>query len=74
MGLGNVRIYSFMPHLDGTVHSNTVICLDIAILKSFFFNGSQDYVVFLRLQRTKMFLTTKYVGRQPRRDMSRLPT
>ena len=33
-GLSHIKIHSFLPHLGGTVHSNTVICLDIAILKS----------------------------------------
>ena len=50
-GVSCIRIHYLLPHIGGTVHSNTVICLDIAILRSFF-KGSQCYIVIF-LQHNK---------------------
>ena len=63
-----VYIHSILPHLGGTFHGNTVICLDIAILRSFLQGKSMLSNCFSFYSIIKMFPTAKYVGRQPRGD------
>ena len=66
--VAGIYIHSILPHLGGTVHSNTVICLDIAILRSFLQGKSMLCSCFSFYSTIKMFPTAKYVGRQPRGD------
>ena len=67
-GVSCFKIHSLLPHIGGTVHSNTVICLDIAILRSFLQGKSMLCSCFSFYGIIKMFPTARYVGRQPRGD------
>ena len=50
VGLIHITFHSFVPHLGVIVHSNTVICLDIAILRSFLQEKSRFCCLLLCLQ------------------------
>ena len=67
-GVSCIKIHSLLPHIGGTVRSSTVICLDIAILRSFIQGKSMLCSCFSFYNIIKLLPTAKYVGRQPRGD------
>ena len=69
-GLSCIKIHLPPSHIGGTVHGNTVICLDITILRSFV-QGTSMLCSCSSFYSIKMFPTAKYVGRG---DMARFLT
>ena len=58
-GVSCIKIHYLLPYIGGTVHRHTVICLDIAILKSFFQGKSMLYSCFPFYSMIKMLPTAK---------------
>ena len=63
-----IKIHSLLPYIGCTVHSNTVICLDIAVLRSFLQENSMECSGISFYNIIKMLPTALYVGVQPRGD------